>query len=90
MVPLIFETNSSKNYDRILVIDCDVETQIQRSALRDNQPIKEIKKIIHLQASREQRLSIADDVILNISTLTNLKEEILKLHNKYMEIKNNG
>jgi dephospho-CoA kinase len=90
MVPLIFETNSSKNYDRILVIDCDVETQIQRSTLRDNQPIKEIQKIIYLQASREQRLSIADDVILNISTLTNLKEEILKLHDKYMEIKNNG
>ena len=90
MVPLIFETNSSKNYDRILVIDCDVETQIQRSALRDNQSIKEIKKIIHLQASRDQRLSIADDVILNISTLTNLKAEILKLHDKYMEIINNG
>ena len=90
MVPLIFETNSSKNYDRILVIDCDVETQIQRSALRDNQSIKEIKKIIHLQASRDQRLSIADDVISNISTLTNLKAEILKLHDKYMEIINNG
>ena len=90
MVPLIFETNSSKNYDRILVIDCDVETQIQRSALRDNQSIKEIKKIINLQASRDQRLSIADDVILNISTLTNLKAEILKLHDKYMEIINNG
>ena len=90
MVPLIFETNSSKNYDRILVIGCDVETQIQRSALRDNQSIKEIKKIIHLQASRDQRLSIADDVISNISTLTNLKAEILKLHDKYMEIINNG
>ena len=90
MVPLIFETNSSKNYDRILVIDCDVETQIQRSALRDNQSIKEIKKIINLQASRDQRLSIADDVISNISTLTNLKAEILKLHDKYMEIINNG
>ena len=90
MVPLIFETNSSKNYDRILVIDCDVETQIQRSALRDNQSIKEIKKIIHLQASRDQRLSIADDVISNVSTLTNLKAEILKLHDKYMEIINNG
>ena len=90
MVPLIFETDSSKNYDRILVIDCDVETQIQRSALRDNQSIKEIKKIIHLQASRDQRLSIADDVISNISTLTNLKAEILKLHDKYMEIINNG
>ena len=90
MVPLIFETNSSKNYDRILVIDCDVETQIQRSALRDNQSIKEIKKIIHLQASRDQRLSIADDIIFNMSTLSNLKQEILKIHDKYMEIKNNG
>ena len=90
MVPLIFETSSSENYDRILVIDCDTETQIKRSMKRDKQSNNEIQKIINSQASRDQRLSIADDVILNISSLTCLKQEIFKIHNKYMEIKNNG
>jgi dephospho-CoA kinase len=57
---------------------------------RDKQSNNEIQKIINSQASRDQRLSIADDVILNIGSLTDLKQEIFKIHNKYMEIKNNG
>jgi dephospho-CoA kinase len=57
---------------------------------RDKQSNNEIQKIINSQASRDQRLSIADDVILNIGSLADLKQEIFKIHNKYMEIKNNG
>lgn len=90
MVPLIFETNSSDNYDRILLIDCDVETQIKRSSTRDNQSNKDIKKIINSQATRNERISIADDVVVNMSSFAYLKNEILKIHNKYMEIINNG
>ena len=89
MVPLLFETNSYDSYDRILLIDCDIETQIIRSCNRDKQTPNEIKKIITKQASREQRLSIADDVILNTSSLTSLRNEILKIHNKYLEIVKN-
>jgi len=89
MVPLLFETNSYDSYDRILLIDCDIETQIIRSSNRDKQTPKEIKKIIIKQASREQRLSIADDIILNTSSLTSLHIEILKIHNKYLEIVKN-
>lgn len=44
VVPLIYETRSSSYYDRILVIDCDEEIQINRSAIRDNTENKEIKK----------------------------------------------
>ena len=90
MVPLIFETNSSDNYDRILVIDCDVETQIKRSSLRDNQSNKDIQRIISSQATRDERLSIADDVVLNTSSFEYLKNEIFKIHKKYMEIINNA
>ena len=79
MVPLIFETNSSDNYDRILVIDCDVKTQIKRSSLRDNQSNKDIQRIISSQATRDERLSIADDVVLNTSSFEYLKNEIFKL-----------
>lgn len=90
VVPLIYETRSSSYYDRILVIDCDEEIQINRSAIRDNTENKEIKKIISKQASREERLSIADDVILNNRSLDSLKEEVIKLHKKYIKILNHG
>jgi dephospho-CoA kinase len=90
MVPLIFETNSSDNYDRILLIDCDVETQIKRSSLRDNQSNKDIQRIISSQATRDERLSIADDVVLNTSSFEYLRNEIFKIHKKYMEIINNA
>ena len=88
MVPLIFETNSSKYYDRILLIDCDVEMQISRSSARDNQSVKNIEQIISKQASREQRLSIADDVISNSSSLKDLHNNVLRIHKKYLEILN--
>ncbi len=90
VVPLIFETNSSKFYDRILVIDCDVETQISRTSNRDNQTKSEIENIISKQATRKERLSIADEVIVNNGSLDSLKLSVLEMHNKYMEIVKNG
>ena len=90
VVPLIFETNSSKIYDRILVIDCDVDVQISRTSKRDNQTKGDIENIINKQASREQRLSIADDVIVNNGSLDLLRNEVLKIHKKYLEIVKNG
>ena len=90
MVPLIFETNSSSNYDRVLVIDCNEEVQISRASLRDNQTVKEIKKINANQALRKERLSIAHDVILNNSSLENLKKQVINKHNYYMELIKNA
>ena len=90
VVPLIFETNSSKIYDKILVIDCDVDVQISRTSKRDNQVKSDIENIINKQATREQRLSIADDVIVNNGSLDLLRMEVLKIHKKYLEIVKNG
>ena len=90
VVPLIFETNSSKIYDRVLVIDCDVDVQISRTSKRDNQTKSDIENIINKQATREQRLSIADDVIINNGSLDLLRNEVLKIHKRYLEIVKNG
>ena len=90
VVPLIFETNSSKIYDRVLVIDCDVDVQISRTSKRDNQTKSDIENIVNKQATREQRLSIADDVIVNNGSLDLLRNEVLKIHKKYLEIVKNG
>ena len=52
MVPLIFETNSMNNYNRILVIDCDPIVQLERAMLRDKNSKIQIQKIIESQCSR--------------------------------------
>ena len=87
MVPLIFETNSQDFYDKIIVIDCDESIQIERASQRDNKSKEDIINIIKNQASREERRSIADYVILNNSTLDNLKANILRIHQKLLGIK---
>lgn len=88
MVPLIFETNSMNQYQRILVVDCDEELQISRAIKRDNSNKEDIQKILNSQASREERLSIADEVILNNSSIEFLKQEVLKVHKIYMDLVN--
>ena len=84
MVPLIFETNSMSNYNRILVIDCDPKIQLDRATLRDNNSNEQIQKIIDSQCSREERLSIANDVIPNNDSLENLKVRSLAMHKFYL------
>ena len=83
-VPLIFETNSMYAYDRILVIDCDQNLQLQRASTRDGSSKKSIQKIIDSQCSRLDRLSIANDVISNDDSLENLKIKSLAMHNFYL------
>ena len=84
MVPLIFETNSAKNYDRVLVIDCDVEIQLARAMARDENSADLIQKIIDSQCSRSERLSIANDVIPNNNSIEDLKKRSLAMHNFYL------
>ena len=86
MVPLIFETNSMSNYNRILVIDCDPKIQLERATLRDNNSNEQIQKIIDSQCSREERLSIANDVIPNNDSLENLKVRSLAMHKFYLDL----
>ena len=84
MVPLIFETNSQNFYNKIVVVDCDINRQIDRASKRDNKSKKDIENIIKNQATREERLSIADEIILNNSTIEDLKAEIIKVHQKLL------
>ena len=84
MVPLIFETNSAKNYDRVLVIDCDVEIQLERAMARDENSADLIQKIIDSQCTSSERLSIANDVIPNNHSIEDLQNRSLAMHNFYL------
>ena len=86
MVPLIYETKSQGFYDKIIVIDCDEDYQIKRASQRDKKSKEDIINIIKNQATREERQSIADEVILNNSTLDDLKTKVIKVHQKLLGI----
>ena len=83
-VPLIFETKSMSSYDRVLVIDCESKLQLERAALRDKNSSEVIQNIINSQCSREERLSIANDVISNNDSLKNLQIRSLAMHHFYL------
>ena len=86
MVPLIYETNSQDFYDKIIVVDCNEENQILRASERDNKSKENIINIINNQASRDNRNSIADEIILNDSTLDNLRDQVIRVHQKLLGI----
>ena len=87
-VPLIYETNSAKNYDRILVIDCAEHLQSERAMARDHSTEVEISNIIKSQCARSERLSIASDVIRNNGTEGELERKIYELHDFYISFAN--
>jgi dephospho-CoA kinase len=85
-IPLLFETHKTDFVNRILVIDCPVEIQIERVKLRNNLTEARIRSIIDSQVSREYRLKHADDVIDNSESGSGLAEHVKKLHNLYLAI----
>ena len=86
MVPLIYETNSQDFYDKIVVVDCKEENQIVRASKRDNKTKNDIINIMKNQASSDERMSIADEVIKNDSSLDDLKKQVIKVHQKLLGI----
>ncbi|CAG7856019.1 dephospho-CoA kinase [biofilm metagenome] len=85
-IPLLFEAKMNQLVDRILVVDCPVEQQIDRVKQRSNLSETSVRSIIASQVSREFRLTHADDVIDNSSINSKLAEQVKKLHNLYMSI----
>jgi len=86
MVPLIIETNSVEFYDKIIVVDCETNLQIERASSRDNQSKENIVNIMNNQATREERLKIASFVIENNSNLDDLRNSVIKTHQKILGI----
>jgi dephospho-CoA kinase len=83
-VPLLVETATHRNYDRVLLVDCDTGTQLRRLVLRDGMSADEARRILASQASREARLAVADDVIRNDSDVAALAPQVEALHQRYL------
>lgn len=85
-VPLLVETGRSARFDRILVVDCPVDLQFDRVRMRNQLDPGQIAQIIGSQASREEKLSAANDVIQNDSDLDSLDKQVEKFHNFYIQL----
>lgn len=88
VVPLLVESGHWKNrVDRILVVDCAIETQIARVMQRNNFTRQQTLAIITRQATREARLAVANDIIVNEpSHQPPLSEQVNTLHQRYLRL----
>lgn len=88
VVPLLIESGNWQGLvDYLVVVDCPVETQIERVMHRSNLPRAEVENILKAQASRQERLAAADMVIENQGSIADLDGEVKSLHQKIMQFR---
>jgi len=85
VIPLLFETNFQSLVDRILVVDCPAELQIERVVKRDNIDESLARKMMAQQLSNSQRLARAHDIIDNGSDDSDLRSQVAALHHSYLQ-----
>ena len=83
-VPLLTQSPIRDFVDRVLVVDCDEKTQIRRLVARDNESEGQARRMLAAQASRDERLEIADDVIRNDGDLEATLQQVQTLHHRYL------
>lgn len=85
VVPLLAENLETYRLlmDRVAVVDCEPEQQVARTAMRPGVDEAQARAIVAAQASRAERLSIADDVIENLGDLASLRSRVEQLHELY-------
>ncbi|MFB2863737.1 dephospho-CoA kinase [Aeromonas sp. MdU4] len=85
VVPLLVENKLTGLANRVLVVDVDEATQIERTCRRDGVTAEQAKAIIAAQANRSERMAAADDVIENGNgSEMAIKTRILTLHETYL------
>lgn len=86
VAPLLLETAMKDYVDRVLVIDCPEEIQLERASLRDLADKAAIKSVLEAQISRSERLKSADDIITNEGSLEELKAKVVNLDRFYRSL----
>jgi dephospho-CoA kinase len=86
VVPLLLETDFAALVDRVLVVDCPPEIQLERVMRRDSMSRKRAASIVTAQLDRAARLDAADDVIDNSRSLEHTRVQVAALHTRYLEL----
>ena len=86
--PLLLETSQHKLVNRILVVDVSPEIQLERAISRDGGTEATIKAIMNSQISRDDRISLADDIINNEQSFQSVRPRLIKFHQNYLNLAN--
>ncbi len=86
VVPLLFETDFQALVERILVIDCPAEVQVERLLKRDHIDEPLARKMLAQQLSNSARLARAHDIIDNRENATDLSSQVEALHQLYLQL----
>ncbi len=86
VVPLLVEADMLDLVDRILVIDIPEVTQLERLIKRDKLTKSQAQNILNNQATRQQRMQVANDLIDNQNDINLLKDKVEQLHHFYREL----
>lgn len=87
VIPLLVESGGYRDVlDRVLVVDCPEDLQIARVVTRSGLGHDEVAAILAAQASRAERLAVADDVIHNTGAPEALRAEVAILHQHYLAL----
>ena len=86
VVPLLVGSKLLDFVDRVLVVDCDEDTQVARLLARDAESPEQARRILAAQSSRAERLAIADDVIENDGDIAELGRAVTLLDRKYRRL----
>ena len=84
-IPLLVDKNLGGAVDRVLVVDCSEELQIRRLQARDGSTTEQARAILSAQIPRAVRLHAADDIVTNEGDLHALRDQIEKLHMRYLQ-----
>ena len=91
IVPLLPESQAFQQLvQRVLVVDCDENTQLARVMARSDMSEAEVRNIIAQQTPRAERLQLADDVIHNETGRDNLAAQVKVLHAQYLRMQNSN
>ena len=80
VIPLLVETKQADAMDRVIVVDAPRELQTARAVARDGSRPETIAAIIDSQATRTNRLAVADTVIENAGDLATLRKRVDQVH----------
>jgi dephospho-CoA kinase len=86
VVPLLVETDFGALVDRVLVVDCPVEIQRRRLLARAGIGEREADAMIAAQVDRQTRLDAADDVVDNSGDIAVTREQVERLHERYVSL----
>jgi len=86
IVPLLVESPLKNSVDRILVVDCSEERQLERLLARDIESRDQARRMIAAQSSREDRLALADDVITNDADIELTRQQVADTHQAYLAL----